>query len=194
MPTIIDEESFIDAEEEDRATTFVPATGRDSPALVRPTPESQPPRTPSFFIRSPPMTMPQSRERLSPINSSMLPTFDYATMSTHLKEALHSIGVTWGSEPLFVSTLAQKGFKTIEDMSLMDVDTFWKAFKAICQEQGEHESMTLKVKLKLLRNYIVGVEDTDHVVDWTQISIKKLGTQQTRRALGLSPAHLLSSM
>ena len=96
MPTIIDEESFIDAEEEDRGTTFVPATGRDSPALVRPTPESQPPRTPSFFIRSPPMTMPRSREQSSPINASILTTFDYDTMSTPLKEALHAIVVTWG--------------------------------------------------------------------------------------------------
>ena len=43
VPTIIDEELIVDAEEEDRATTFAPAPGRDSPALVRPTPESQPP-------------------------------------------------------------------------------------------------------------------------------------------------------
>ena len=95
-------------------------------------------------------------------------------MSTPLKEALHAIGVTWGSEPLFVSTLAQKGFKTIEDMSLMDVKTFWETFKETCKEAGEHESMTLKVKLKLLRDYIVGIEDTDYVVDWSKITVKKL--------------------
>ena len=34
--------------------------------------------------------------------------------------------------------------------------------------------MTLKVKLKLLRDYIVGIKDTDHVVDWTKITVKKL--------------------
>ena len=100
IPTIIDEESFIEAEEEDRTTTFAP--GRNSPAPVRPTPESQPPPTPSFFIRSPSLTLPWTQVHSSPINASTMSTFNYDTMSTSLKEALHSIGVTWASEHLFV--------------------------------------------------------------------------------------------
>ena len=109
IPTIIDEESFINAEEEDWTTTFAPR--RTSPGLVRPTPESQPPRTPSFFIRSPPMTMPRTLERSSPINASTMSTFKYDTMSTPLKEALHSIGVTWASEHLFCVYAGKEGFQ-----------------------------------------------------------------------------------